>query len=180
MRFFTPELYLQFNSSDDGVADRANETWEKAIEDYRSHLEAIRDGMSSQVKKVAELDLHDAEVLGMEFQSLSPPPPQFWPGPFWSALAILSLKHDKTIQSLIYTLWDRVREYQAKEDWPFSKSRKHWLYDEVDLAKEGRGAFLHRILFSDGSVVEVPFVSAVISTVKLPVEDEPEEVRRIA
>ena len=37
MRFFTPELYTQFNSSDDGVADHANEAWENALQEYHCY-----------------------------------------------------------------------------------------------------------------------------------------------
>lgn len=180
MRFFTPELYLQFNSSDESVANRADEEWERAVNEYKLHLETLRDGMPSQVRKISELCLHDAEVLGMDFQSFSPLPQALWPVPFWSALAILSLKQDNTVQSLIYTLWDRVREYPGPKDWPFAKSPKLWLYDEIDPAKDGRGMFLHRALFSDGSIVEVPFVSAIVSVVRLPVADKSGEKRRIA
>src|SRR5439155_1551888 len=42
MRFFTPELYVQFNSPDDEVADRANEAWETALQSYQNHLTALR------------------------------------------------------------------------------------------------------------------------------------------
>lgn len=182
MRFFTPERYIQFNSPDDEVADRANEAWEKALDEYRRHLGTIQEKMPSQVRKVAELCLHDAELLGFEqeTQPLFSFPEPFWPGPLWSTMAILSLKQDQTIRSLIYLLWDRVREYPAKEDWPFSKARKHWLYDELDVAPDQRGAFLHRILFSDGSVVELPFVSAIVSSVSLPAGHEDGAARRIA
>jgi hypothetical protein len=182
MRFFTPELYTQFNSPDDDLADRANEAWEKALQDYQRHLDAIRHRMPSQVRKVAELCPHDAEVLGFEqhLQSFFPFPEPFWPIPLWSAVAILALKQDGTILSLIYMLWDRIREYSATEDWQFSKLRKHWLYDEVDVVADHRGMFLHRILFSDGSVVEIPFVSVITSTVTLPVTEEGGVARRIA
>ena len=30
MKFFTPELYLQYNSDDDAVADRADRLWDRA------------------------------------------------------------------------------------------------------------------------------------------------------
>ncbi len=170
MRFFTPELYIKFNSSDEDVADLANEAWEKALQDYQHHLDTNRDLMPSQVRKLSELCLHDAEVLGFnqELQSAFFSPDPFWPASLWSAVAILSLKQDKTIWSLIYVLWDGVREYPIKEEWPFDKSRKHWLYDEVDLAADHRGSFLHRILFSDGSIIEIPFASAIASSVELP------------
>jgi hypothetical protein len=180
MRFFTPELYIQFNSPDDEAADRANEAWEKALHDYRGHLDTIRHRMPSQVRKVAELCLHDAELLGFEqeLQSAFPFPEPFWPTPFWSAAAILSLKQDRTVRCLVYMLWDRIREYPAQEDWPFSKARKYWLYDEVDVETDRRGLFLHRILFSDGSIVEIPFVTVITSSVTLPEGDEGSSARR--
>jgi hypothetical protein len=182
MRFFTPELYLRFNSSDDEIADRANEEWEAALEEYQRHLNSIRDRMPSQVRKVTEFSLHDAEVLGLEkdHQPLDAFAEAHWPGPLWSALAILSLKQDRTVRSLIYTLWDGVREHPARDDWPFSRARKHWLYDEVDVAADHRGAYLHRILFSDGSVVEIPFASVIAFHVNLPGAEENAVPRRTA
>jgi hypothetical protein len=174
MRFFSPELCIRFNSSDDEVSDLANEEWEKALQDYKHHLDSIRQRMPSQVRSVAELCLHDAEVLGFqkELHSAFPFPEPFGPGPFWSVVAIVSLKPERTIRSLFYILWDRVREYPAKDDWHFSKLRKHWLYDEVDVAADDRRLFLHRILLSDGSIIEIPFVSAITSRVTLPEADE--------
>ena len=71
------------------------------------------------------------------------------------------------ILSLIYSLWDRVEEQPAPADWPFSPLRKHWLYDEVDIAQDHRPLFWHRILFSDGTVLRIPFVSAIAHAVTL-------------
>lgn len=172
MRFFTPELYVQFNSSDNEAADRADQTWEKALQEYQRHLDAIRHEMPSQVQKVAELCPHDAEVLGFERDL-----PTFWHPfgqfrPFCHATAILSLTRGGTILFLIYMLGDSVREHAVKADWPFSKLRKHWLYDEVDVVGCPEKMFLHRILFSDGSVVEIPFVSVIVSSVPLPANEE--------
>jgi hypothetical protein len=169
MRFFTPELYLRFNSADDEIADLANEEWEKALQAYQHHLDSIRERMPSQVRNLAELCLHDAEVLGLQKeQPVFPLAEPFFPGPFWSVVAIVTLRQEQTIWTLIYLLWDRVREYPAREDWPFSRLRKHWLYDEVDVARDFRGGFLHRILFSDGSIVEMPFVTAITNRAMLP------------
>lgn len=170
MRFFTPELYVRFNSSVDEEADRANEAWETAFSEYRKHLDAIRDRMPSQVRKLVELCLHDAELLACE-QAVEPHSPfpfePFGTPPFWSAMAIVSLKQGKKIVSLIYRLWDRIREHPAPEGWPFSKDRTHWLYDEVDLASGQRGAFVHRVLLSDGRVLEIPFVSLFVQSLPL-------------
>jgi hypothetical protein len=163
MRFFTPELYVQFNSPDDAEADRADEAWEEAIRAYRQHLDHIRDRLPSQVRELAELCLHDAELLACNpHEDMAFPPHPVWPAPFWSVLAVLSLKQAQTVTNLIYMLWDGIREYAPQRDWPFSKERKQWMYDEVDVAADSRGAFLHRVLFSDGSVMEVPFLAVVI------------------
>src|SRR6516165_611482 len=170
MRFFTPELYLRFNSSDDEKADRANEAWEAALSEYRRHLDGIRDHMPSQVRKLADLCLHDAELLACE-QAVEPhfpfPFEPFGMPPFWSALAIVSVKQDDKIASLIYLLWDRIREYPSPEGWPFSKAHTHWLYDEIDFASGRGGAFLHRVLLSDGRGLEIPFVSVFVQNLPL-------------
>jgi hypothetical protein len=173
MKFFTPELFVRFNSADDEEADCANEEWEAAILAYRKHLDGLRDLMPSQVKRLADLCLHDAEVLAREqriepFFLLTP----FEPFPFWSGLVILSIRQNNEIISLIYSLWDRLREYMPNENWPFSKLRTHWLYDEVDVSPNHRGMFLHRVLLSDGTIMEIPFLSALIHS--FPLEEDPE------
>ncbi|MFL6216686.1 MAG: DUF4085 family protein [Blastocatellia bacterium] len=182
MRFFTPELYLQFNSPDEAVADRADEAWEKAIHKYQRHLQSIRPKLPSQVKEVAELSLHDAEVLAFEREMQPGFPLSKTPVPFpiWYAFASLSLKQNQTILSLLYILGDHIQEYPAKEDWQFSRSDTHWLYDEVDLDLNHQGMFLHRILFSDGRIFEIPFMSVVVSRFSLPATDEAGTAKRIA
>src|SRR5579884_3214898 len=113
MRFFTPDLYERFNSPDDGEADRAQEEWEKALQAYRRHLDEFRDRMPSSVRKLAELCLHDAEVLSRveEVQPVAALVDGAFPSPFpvWSAAAVLSLQQDGQIVSLFYGLWDSVR-----------------------------------------------------------------------
>jgi len=167
MRFFTPELVARFNSADDAEADQADEAWEKAIAAYRKHLDSMRDRMPSQVRKLTELCLHDADLLACD-QEVGPHFPfPFEPfPPFWTAMAIVSVKQEDQIVSLIYLLWDRMREYPASEDWSFSKAGTHWLYDEVDVAGH-RGAFLHRALLSDGRVLEIPFLTVFIHELPL-------------
>jgi hypothetical protein len=178
MRFFTPELYIRFNSQDDEEADRADEAWEEAIQEYRRHLDGLRDRMSSPVKKLAELSLHDAELLACD--ELSGPFPfrprfepfPFEPFPYWLGLAIVSVKQDRNIVSLIYTLSDHITRYPPRNAWPFSKARMHWLYDELDLIAGRRETFVHRVLFSNGEVIEIPFVSVLIHSFPLPAADE--------
>jgi hypothetical protein len=181
MKFFTPELFLRFNSSDDEEADHADEAWEAAIRAYRHHLDGLRDQMPSQVKQLASLCLHDAEILACEEQV----EPLF---PFvaseklacWSGFAILSVRQGSEIISLFYFLWDRIRKHEATEAWPFSPRRKHWLYDEVDVSPTHRGTFVHRVLFSDGSIMEIPFFSNLIHSFPLEERQARDECRQIA
>ena len=66
MRFFTPELYVRFNSSDEDQANAADAAWEAALQGYQKHLDGIRERLPSQVRKLSALNLHDAEVLAFE------------------------------------------------------------------------------------------------------------------
>jgi hypothetical protein len=180
LKFFTPELFIPFNSPDDEVADRADEAWEAAIREYRGHLDGLRDQMPAQVKKLASLCLHDAEVLAFE-QPIEP----FFPVPsghfpLWSGFAILSVKQGDEVVSLIYSLWDRIRRHPSEKPWPFSRQRTHWLYDEVDIVPSRPGLFLHRVLLSDGTVMEIPFASALIHIIPLRAEHPGDESRQIA
>lgn len=166
MRYFTRQLYQQFNAADDEDADRAEEAWEAALAEYRRHLEGLRDRMPSNVRKLAELNLHDAEILSRT-EEIQPGAPFFcegfpFPVPLWSAVAILSVRVGGDIVSLIYCLSDRIREYPAPDEWSFSRLREHWLYEEVDVAAERRGPFIRRILLSSGVELEIPFITVVI------------------
>src|SRR6266403_539801 len=69
MRFFTPELYVRFNSPDENEADRANEEWDAAIDRYTAHLAALHGKMPHHVAKLAEVSLHDAELLARDQSS---------------------------------------------------------------------------------------------------------------
>jgi hypothetical protein len=161
MRFFTPDLYLRFNSADDATADAADAEWEVAVAAYRTHLAALGGRMPSPIRKLAELNLHDADVLGWE-EVVEP----FGPRVGWSALAVLTVRQADVQSSVIYLLRDHVRECPPPPGWPFSADRTHWLFDEFDDTGR-RGAFVHRILLSDGRVLEVPFISGTVSTLAL-------------
>lgn len=156
MRFFTPERYVQFNSVDDVVADRADAEWENAVQDYRRHLDGIRDRLSSHGKELTELCLHDAQVHTWE-KEINPTS-----NGQWSAVAVMTLQSDHSIVTLIYSLWEQVRETVSPKDWPFSEKRSHWLYDEIDIEPKRRRSYWHRILLSDGRVLAIPFVDVVV------------------
>ena len=82
--------------------------------------------MPANIRQLAELNLHDAElVAGDRCDGVLGPAPL-------SPVAMLLLKQNSSIVYLIYTLWDRVRENPPPPNWPFSKFRTHWLYDRID------------------------------------------------
>jgi hypothetical protein len=185
MQFFTPQLYRQFNSPDDEEADRADQAWEEAIRAYHRRLDEIRDRMPSQVLRLTELSLHDAEVLS-RVEEIQAGGSMFYPElpvalPVWSAVAIVTVKLDGEALSLIYGLCDRLRVIEAPPDWPFSREREHWLYDEVDVAsKRPGGPFVHRILLSTGVMLEILFNSVVIHRFRLPEAEAKDKVRHSA
>jgi len=182
MRFFTPELYLEFNSQDDAVADQANEAWEGALTAYREHLAAIHNCLPHQVRKLSELCLHDAELLGSELrtEAVNATPTSPCPEVAGNSIAVLSLNQNETITSLIYSLARDTDAFPPPESWPFSGSRKHWLYDEIDLVGDQPDAFVHRILWSDGSVLRVSFFSVIIHSFPFPESGQENPSRQIA
>jgi len=164
MKFFTPELYIRYNSTDDAEADRADEDWEKAIRDYKNHLTKHSKDMNDRVKDLAEmLCLHDAELLSIqEDVPSSYTPPLFFPFP----VATISLKDNGNITNLVYFLWSEIGQSRPEEEWPFSKLRTHWLYDELDVERHPPyfPRYWHRILLSDGRVISIPFFDVIIQS----------------
>lgn len=146
MRFFTPDLYLRFNSNDDEIADQANDEWEKAIDSYQRYLKKLN--LPESVKKLTEINLHDAELS--DFQEVD------------IHQTVMSLKNNQYVYCLIYQTTNLVRKDNFPQNWLFSDQRKHFLYDELDLQDS---AFLHRILWSDGEILEIPFTFVTINPI---------------
>ncbi|AMV28131.1 hypothetical protein VT84_27240 [Gemmata sp. SH-PL17] len=188
MRFFTPELYIRFNSPNEDEADRAYQEWEKAAEQYAQHLKIFRDRTPSQIQRLAELSLHDCLVLSRVEQTQAGARHfsreffrEFHPAlvvPFWYSVAIITVKDEGTIRSLIYCLWDNVRVRPQPEGWRFSKEGEHWLYDEIESVTDDRmgpwgAGYLHRILLSTGVELEIPFTTLFIHEFSLTKISEP-------
>jgi len=179
MLFFTPELYRRYNSQDDEIALAADAEWEAAISRYHQHLAALQEKMPSPVIELSKLCLHDGEILQRQEQqhplgiwcSEDWPGPRLWP--FWYGLATLAIRLEDELVTLFYFLGDHITEQPAADDWPFSKEREHWLYDEIHWQGGDRGRFTHLILLSSGIVLTIPFATVSISRFPLsPVGDE--------
>jgi hypothetical protein len=164
MKYFTPELYLRFNSSDEKEADLAEVAWDNAIQSYKRRLKDNRSKMPPNVRTLAEKScFHDAVVLGWQTHQQGntrrAETPKF--------VAIFLQQGNEAIV-LHYFLWALPKESKRRKNWPFSQDHKHWLYDEVDIADNVVHAdpcydFVHRILWSDGSELEIPFADVIIN-----------------
>jgi hypothetical protein len=173
MLFFTRDLYRRYNSADDEVALAADAEWEAAIVRYHQHLSTLRETMPSQIIELSELCLHDGEILQRKEEQH--PLDLFWfdrqPGSvapfFWYGLATVAIRLDDELVTLFYFLCDHMAQQPAPKDWPFSKERAHWLYDEVHPQKGHPGRFVHLVLLSSGVVMTIPFVSVLISRFSL-------------
>ncbi len=166
MNYFTPELYLRFNSPDEDEAGRADADWDGAEAAYRDRLAAIRPRMPSTVLALSELCLHDTLVASRV--ELSQPAGEG--RPLWTAVAIISVTAGEEVVSLIYSLSDHVTTREAPAGWRFSREQEQWLYDEVDVGGDARGPFVHRILLSSGVTLEIPFVSVIVHRFQVPSE----------
>jgi hypothetical protein len=163
MKFFTPELYLRYNSPDDAEADRADEEWEARIREYKAYLHDHAGEMNDRVRVLAEsLSLHDAELLSLQEDVPAETLPAIFPFPV--PVATLSLRNAGTITNIFYLLWSEVDQSGPLREWPFSKLRTHWLYDEIEFDRRQPypPLYWHRILLSDGRVVSIPFFDVVV------------------
>jgi hypothetical protein len=176
MKYFTPELYQQFNSFDVAEAERADEAWDQAEAAYKERLASIRELLTSAVIKLSELCLHDALVVSRPPAEAQPAGPSYYfdktnplPPPFlWTAVQIVSVQLGEEIISLIYGITDEPVPGQVPAGWRFSPQQEQWLYDEVDILNDRKGPFVHRILFSTGITLEIPFATVIIHKFTLP------------
>jgi hypothetical protein len=160
MRYFTPDLFLRLNSSNSETVDKAVEQWEKAIVSYKKRLQKIQREMPSQLRSIAKLSLHDWSLLKIE------PKPDADDLGGAAPSAFIVLKHNTSIITLWYSLARKLQVIDAPQGWPLSRKRVHWLYDELDSAGDDEASFVHRILFSDGTTLFVPFTSCGILQVR--------------
>jgi hypothetical protein len=143
MRYFTPELFLKLNSSDSKTVDDAIEQWERAILAYKKGLRKLRREWPSQLESLSELSLHDWNLVTIKGS------------PAGSANSVvLGLKHNKEIVFLYYILTRKLHTIEAPAEWSTSKTRVHWLYDELHASGDD---LTHSILLSDGTVLIIPF-----------------------
>jgi hypothetical protein len=156
MKYFTPELYLRFNSRDRTVAAKANEDWETAVEEYHKRLAKLGPRLVPNVRKLANsLCLHDAGYLGLRHPKIRQ---------LDHSIAVLASQKEATVFLLVYTLAEEPQVHEAKPHWRFSKKQVHWLYDEFDIDSHGNQQ--HEILLSNGKIIKLRFRDVQLMTDK--------------
>lgn len=174
MRFFTPEVCLRVNSANDQVADSAQAEWDSAVAAYRNHLKKVLRNAPPGIGALATACFHDANVVSLKFESLGREPlPYLFPEPLLfftrrTGPATVKLTLPNKSVALVYLIWDEVRTHAASAEWEKRTGARLWLYDEIDEVWSRFGMFVHRILFNNGEVWEIPFTDVVQVEVAIP------------
>ena len=145
MKYFTPELLDGFSSSDDDVADDANNGWERAIRAYNRRWKKIRAAFPKAVQRFNDdqVCLHDALILSLGRQNNA---------------FVFVLQMEPPSQKLViltFTLNGEPEIDTAALPGCESSGVVAWLYEEWDLDRRGQCWF--EVLLSNGWSVKLPF-----------------------
>jgi len=175
MRFFTPELYSRINSEDDLISSAARLEWERNEVAYKIELDKILILPDKSVVALASFCLHDCRVLGSSYQARHEAKytteGDFADSRRTTSRGMYALEFGRGfhsnrgyLSSLIYRLWAPVTVLEPQEGWlDEGPSQVFWLYDELDLIWLTPRHYIHRILFSDGTVRLIPFRSLLMT-----------------
>jgi hypothetical protein len=155
MNYFTRERYLALQERGEEAMDAADDAWAEAVARYESYLRTIRPEMPEAVRELVEgFYLHDARVLSMGRRGDT---------------YVISVQLDAPPNELLtitYGLADPPEIKQELFPWADATAAPHWLYDEVELIRQGsEPRFVHSILFSNGWEVRLPFRAVNLATV---------------
>ncbi|MFZ0579558.1 MAG: hypothetical protein WA305_14935 [Candidatus Acidiferrales bacterium] len=164
MKYFTPQLWLGFNSPRSKVAFA---TWDRRFKAYQTNLKTILPKLNSGARRFFQdaLLLHDGTLTKMELGDRI----RDTDGKATRGIAnrrqlvvrlfVLSDRVDQHCYTLEYKNIDRVEvDYPGKlKLFPigFSSNLGDWGYDE--LTSVANGLFRHEILFSSGATITIDF-----------------------
>jgi hypothetical protein len=154
MRFFTPQLFVDLNSDDEAVVERAEQQWEAARKEYREHFRRIEERLPQALVKLCRMvSLHDSRVE----RSASPAWVVYESGQRGQrSQAIVSVRLERADFDLFYLdPPEPTRLTRPVDSVVFHEENVLWLYDEV-YSLQG-GVFSHEILFSNGNILRVTF-----------------------
>jgi hypothetical protein len=157
MKYFTPELLVQNNSSDEAVAEAAIVEWKRRNRNYLRRYKKIQSLLPESVRKFTkEQCLHDADWAGCAQLST-----YTFPWNWHDVIIIARQEHTlipeyKNTLAILQYLVTRPADLQTPvQPWPLSHGRPTWLYDDIDLVEPG--VFSHSILVSNGLVATIQF-----------------------
>jgi hypothetical protein len=156
MKHFTPERYLRLGNLDDRDAFlAAQEDWERAVEGYQAQLQRVVGEFPPGLRRVLEtISLHDARVLDM------------WLGDRKQFSITLHPESDPSRLVVFgYALVEPPRVEQDVLPESVRSEPVTWLYDELDFGgetRQGKPAFTHDILLSDGREIRLHFRSVTV------------------
>jgi hypothetical protein len=147
MKFFTPDLFHRFGSTDDAIASAAQTEWEHVDQQYREHLRQIRAKLPRGAKSLLRnFCLHDARLLAVGTRE---------DGLEFSLFLELNTPQREGIL-LTYDLLKRPKLVKhpalAEKGTPLE-----WLYDEFDVKGGTHPSFKHSILFTGGRELGLTF-----------------------
>jgi hypothetical protein len=165
MKYFTPDLFVRFQSLEaDSVSD-GMDAWEEAIQHYREQLHSLLPLAPEGVRRLHDhYYLHDAEVLTLGQE-----------GP----LFILVLRLDPPYRDLVltYTLTDEPAIDRAALPAEHSSKQIEWLYDELALVSAVPAVCDHSILLSNGWELRLRFTDLQVTPFRSLVLTESQQRR---
>jgi hypothetical protein len=154
MNYFTRKRYLALQEPGDDAMDAADAAWAEAADRYGNYLQTIRPEMPEAVRELLEgFYLHDARVLSMGRRGDT---------------FVISVQLDVPPNELLTITYSLAGAPEVKQElfpWAAPTATPHWLYDEIELLREGNEPrFAHSILFSNCWEVRLPFRAVQMAT----------------
>jgi hypothetical protein len=145
MKYFTPELLERLASTNDAVADAADQEWERAIVRARRRWHKIQTAFPENVRQFEEqrVCLHDARVLSMARQDDT---------------FVAILHREPPGQEIVLLIFTLNEDPVIEPDVVPGHGDNHtisWLYEEWDLDRRGRCWF--EVLLSNGWSIRLCF-----------------------
>ena len=163
MKYFTPQLWIGFNSPRSRAALK---TWDRRYKAYKKNLKAVLPGLNSQARRFFQdaLVLHDWTLSRLEVGD------RIW-NPIGEGRRGESNRRKMAVHMFVLSdSYDRIYELEYKDvtriDLNFPGKLElfpvgaypnfgDWGYDEVTLVC--KGLFRHEILFASGATIIVEF-----------------------
>jgi hypothetical protein len=144
MKYFTPELLEQLNSRNTDQMLAAMADWDQNESRYEKRLHSIVHALpDSAVRLVEEHCFHDAQVVTISYNDQK-------------KLSIV-LRSKDILHILTFELTGKPILREPEKVPAFASEGLLWLYEELDQHRKGA---LLRLLLSNGSELEIPFLNA--------------------